>query len=337
MPSAPHRRRCTFCGAPINTPLKQGRPRIYCDVACRRKAQKLRDAQRGVPLQVPSARETVTRLARLAGRVAATQQERRPLALQLKLLESLAVQMERCRASLVHEAQIGGAEWTQIADWAGVTVDEAQSLWDDNSLRKLFPPSASRVDRTSEAVRRLARALSQLHAESETAIDEVAERTALDVAEVEQIFTGRASTTWPVIYMLTHELNGDSEDFRYLWECTQHRTPSPPAWPLQGHAGYFASALRGLRLAAGSPPLEDISLSATKPAACLKKILIGQHELSRSDAARLVRALDCPWEHLADLWQTVAQARTNLYGANAAQEPQCPDCRPGVNERDQRD
>ncbi|MEU8992838.1 hypothetical protein AB0C98_41745 [Streptomyces sp. NPDC048558] len=322
--TAVQRKQCGFCGKQLHPREGRGRRRDYCDAACRRRAQRARDAQRGQPLAVPSGIRMARELNFLASRLVAAERLRLPLETRLGLIDSILRQVERCAAAAVHETRQAGGGWDDVAAAAGMSAAQASARWDAPALRALFPPLQTADQRG--AVQRLADALAYLQVRSGVSADEAAERAGLRVAHLVRVLEGACTPSWPELYTLVCVFAGNPEDLRVLWESASG-TVRPPRLPAQGAAGYLAAALRGLHLAIGSPPLGELSKQALLPPECLTKVLAGRHTPPWSATARLVRALDGRIEDIEPLWEAVRRAAVDLHGATSSRQLGCPHCR----------
>jgi hypothetical protein len=266
---------CAFCGKEIGQSRRGGRPKDYCDPACRRRAQRQRDRERRAAEPSHTEWQVIT-----GDLFARTQQllaggsDQPALATALDLTARLRRDAECLAAVAVDSARCNGWTWTEVATAAGLSAAAARARWGGVRVQRLVseraqlsmseqtdrnlplptfsnkagaPPAGASED---SAVRELGTALRTLHVRSGVSLHFVSDITGLSLPVITAMFDGCRVPSWPETYMLSHALGGDPQDLQLLWHC---------AWgvPLSTEAvtgpGRLGAALRGARLAAGLP------------------------------------------------------------------------------------
>lgn len=274
MAERPHGSRCAWCGGPIEVKKAAGgRPRIYCDVQCRRRAKRERDRTRRdlAASWRPVAHDLVTNSLQLySGRNLNLQQV---MALAKRVAEDAD-----CLAGVAAQTALQrGATWERIAHDAELSLGVVTAKWggtrvsDQLAARNavLAVPEFSHADdssaaspsiagprirgiRRSDACRHLATALRTLHLRHGVSLPEAAAATRIPLVIIRDMVTGRTVEPWATTYAVAHALHGEPQDLLQLWELASGSRPAL-------HVGVtpLAPALRGAWLAAGSPSVTD--------------------------------------------------------------------------------
>ncbi|MFE9404701.1 hypothetical protein ACFYNY_23510 [Streptomyces sp. NPDC006530] len=254
------------------------------------------------------------------------QRQHLPLRVLLGAATEVERQAQRYAAAAVYEAIGAGAGWETVAAAAGMETAQAYSRWSSAKVLRLFRPSPGEnpelpAGQRRWAAERLGAALTQLQDCSQVSLLDAARQADLTPAFTTGVLSGEFMPPWPVVHMLASIFKGEPIELRALWECGQGRV-LPSRLSAEGTAGYLAAALRGLHLAAGRPPLEQLAkggLSATS----VGRILSGHVIPDWPDTAHLVSVLGGRPGDLHGLWQEVHSAVLTLYGAFP------PPCEPG--------
>ncbi len=275
--------RCEYCLSPVKRSTRGGRPRIYCRPLCRRRAQRERDRAQRVPRSAglswhPIAHDLVTNALYLHGN------KQLPLKDVLALAGNVGRDAECLAAVAVDAARNGGEGWSEIAVAAGRSEASARAKWGGSQVSRLVaarrpalakiewdpakvplvPRQGGRTAASSEDPRGLGAALRTLYRKARTSLVRVSAATGLPVSMVSALLEDRAVASWPEVYALAHALGGEPEDLRHLWECTaQDEVALDP----NGESERLAAALRGARLAAGSPELATVCPSGIEVSA----------------------------------------------------------------------
>lgn len=220
--------RCASCE--IEFPLRPGpgRPKSYCTVACRRRAQRQRDRGRDDLPRSEVSPEVSGRL--LLGRVLESART------ELRLDDSVVA----CRSGLsprkVREVLNGTAllSWGETLRLAGaldVRAGEVQRLWE--SAQGLTAHPASSID---VAAGELHDVLSSLHrAALRPAAGELARASGLHAPVVAAILRGDWVPDWPTAAHLASALGAEPALVRTLWERLHYAfLTSPAQFPRHG-------------------------------------------------------------------------------------------------------
>ncbi len=285
---------CVRCHAPIEEPARGGRPRIYCTVQCRRRAQRERDrARRGPgPSWQPIAYDLLLSSLQLHG---CCQQ------LNLKHILTLAGHVARdaeCLTAVAVDAALRrGERWQDIAAAAGVSQASARATWGGTRAQDLLaarvpPPVVPKVSgilppgtaprgavapcvphpRTADeavpgARQDLGVALRTLQKASGASLSQTATVTGLPLTVVTDMVAGRKVASWAETYTVAHALRGEPQDLVLLWErAAGEQLPVDKSSPDR-----LAAALRGAWLAAGAPSLaltSDVDVAVARAVLC---------------------------------------------------------------------
>lgn len=256
---------CSFCGKGIERTERGGRPKEYCDPSCRRRAQYRRDRERTTSKAPQGCWQLVTRdLVVRAEQLRAVDVDQLPLSEILELTRRLRQDTDCLAALSVDTVRHLGWSWSEVAAAAGLSEASARAWWGGVRVTRLLaaripltaardtPQSLTRTRDVAQAVRELGAALRTLHTTSGAGLTAVSAVTQLPVAVIDAMLEARRVASWPETYALAHALGGDPRDLRLLWWWA--RGEPFPTGARSGRA-HLAAALRGARLAAGSPPL----------------------------------------------------------------------------------
>ncbi|MFE0520852.1 helix-turn-helix domain-containing protein [Streptomyces sp. NPDC058954] len=337
MPSSgPQYGKCRYCQERFERTGKPGRKQEYCTPACRRQAQRERsNSARDVPQPVnnplPLARNIAESVQALAEGLLAAEYDEQDLTVRLGRAAELTREIEYYMGAAVHDARIQGANWDAIAAAASVSPGTARSRWAERSVRRRLQRYASersvarQRDPAGHGVQarlagpdgaspggpsgRLAAALSHLHRASGLTIREVADKMDLSPSYVSRILSGERVPVWPVVEALAHLFNGDPDELAVLWENAQGLTP-PARPPLPEAADRLHAALRGLYLAAASPPLTHIQKASggTLSMRTVTDILDGKVVPDWKTTVNYVRAVGGSPADVRPLWEAVHYA-----------------------------
>ncbi|MFE3900618.1 hypothetical protein ACFXPY_09685 [Streptomyces sp. NPDC059153] len=202
-----------------------------------------------------------------------------PLKDVLTLAGNVGRDAECLAAVAVDAARNGGDGWSEIAAAAGRSEASARAKWGGSQVSRLVaarrpalakivwapamdsvkaslvPRQGGRTAVSSGGPRGLGSALRTLYRKTRTSLIRVSAATGLPVSMVSALLEDRTVASWPEVYALAHALGGEPEDLRHLWECAaEGRAALEP----NGESERLAAALRGARLAAGSPELATV-------------------------------------------------------------------------------
>ncbi|GHF67762.1 hypothetical protein GCM10010218_56570 [Streptomyces mashuensis] len=276
---------CPVCARRFPQTPGPGRRKVYCCPACRRRAQRVRDG-RAEPPAAHSSRPLALRLAedlqRCAARLLEAEHAGRDLAVLLRAADELMGEVECYKAAAVHDARLRGAGWRDVSRAACVSEVTARQRWGEAAIRRrlqrrdaeraaqaagedipaAWEAAAGREELTGDpAARRLAAVLSELRRRSGLTLRDVATGNDLSPSYVSRILAGERLPTWPVVRTLATALGGDPAELRVLWEAGHGLAPAPRD-SIDAAAGRLRAALRGLYLAAGSPPYAELCRAA---------------------------------------------------------------------------
>jgi hypothetical protein len=142
---------------------------------------------------------------------------------------------------------------------------------------------------------------------SVTGVAAAAVGAGFSVDEADCVLAGKSILPWDRMRSLVEQLGGRSEDFRFLWQ-TSLQASSPPPASVEEAAGRLAAALRGMRLAAGQPPLDEVAELTGVSADRLEAILLCRCVPAWNTIAALAMALQADPSLLKNLWDGVRYA-----------------------------
>lgn len=312
---APLSARCAGCGHDFVQRTGPGRPRLYCGERCRRQAQRQRDRAK----RAAGDREQVTAAAlieemyRLTSRLSAELSG--PLAELLDTTSRLKRLSECLVGSTVGERLESGLGWAELAAAAGVSERSARARWNPQRVRRLAQDAAPSVlSQTTElpafawtgsGTGMLVGALRQLPGTASSAqVTAAAVRAGLSIEEADRALAGKGILPWDRMRSLVEQLGGRSEDLHFLWQASLQASSPPPA-SVEEAAGRLAAALRGMRLAAGQPPLDQVAGLTGMSADRLDAILRGRYVPAWDTVIALATALQTNPNLLRNLWDGV--------------------------------
>ncbi|MFE7531518.1 helix-turn-helix domain-containing protein [Kitasatospora sp. NPDC057542] len=133
----------------------------------------------------------------------------------------------------------------------------AAEAGDDTAAEDDAPPG-QRGERRDAA--RLSRALSHLQRSSGTTIRALSQAAEVSPSFVCRVLSGHKMPSWPITRSITEACGANPDDLRILWQTAQGARPRPPVIRRNDDELFtealatLRSALRGLHLAAFSPP-----------------------------------------------------------------------------------
>ena len=206
--------RCGFCGSRFCQRPGPGRPRRYCDTACRRRAQRQRDAARTRAADPPADARPPHNCVSLLTRLLHAEQQ--PLSLEALLGLAAGVDEEARRyAAAVTQQAVGPGPGSTHSRWNPVKDIQPTSAATPFSRTEPSPRERSR------AARRLGAALTQLRAGSQSTLRDAARQSGLPLSVTAQVLSGAHVPPWPVVHLLATVFQGEPADLRALWESSQ--------------------------------------------------------------------------------------------------------------------
>ncbi|ELP66217.1 helix-turn-helix domain-containing protein [Streptomyces sp. WI04-05B] len=334
MPSnGPQYGKCRYCKQRFERPDKPGRKQEYCNPGCRRRAQRERGRQvteQGSPL--PLGRNIAESVQVLAQGLLAAEYDEQGLEDLLRRAGELTKEVEYYVCAAVHDARMSGAGWETVAEAASVSAATARARWGGKTVERRLElraserasarprelaPQAAQLRGDGQEIRqpserssgKLGAALSHLHRCSRLTMREVAEQTGLSPSYVSRILSGDRVPAWPVVQALTDLFGGDPDELTVLWENAQGITPAARQ-PIPDAMARLKTALRGLYLAAASPPHARIHKASggVLSVAVVKDILSGQLVPDWKTTVAFVRAIGGTPADIRPLWEGVHYA-----------------------------
>ncbi|MFE5537076.1 helix-turn-helix domain-containing protein [Streptomyces sp. NPDC056492] len=326
---------CPQCKIRFFRPKTCGRPPKYCGTDCRTAAYRAR--QKTVLSYSHQHDEDVSRIAKSVSTRAAAALQHAQLPLPARPLDLVkdVLRLERDVADLkavaVRQAAEYGAPWTDIGDTLSMSVSAARAKYSDEQVAKIlhwraergsgpghrparprparpsFAPDSVQGESTlpspalpGDPAYQLTTALSHLHRASGRTQRWLAGEVGISASLLSLILLGKRHPKWKTVKAIAELCDADPADLRPLWEKAQGIPPVALPGPedfLQAAASLQA-ALRGMRIAAGSPDPDEI---------CLQHLTLSPR--------RVARALlgDRPERDLDD-WPFVAALTTALRG-----------------------
>ncbi|MGA4838155.1 helix-turn-helix domain-containing protein [Streptomyces sp. G45] len=131
---------CVVCDAPLVQRPGAGRRRRYCGTACRRRAQRLRQARAASAKdqQGPLGRSVAAEVHRLARQLLDAEARAEDLGALLDRAEAVRREVEIYTAAAVQDARHRGAKWEAIAEAAHVAPDTARSRWKPERVARMM-------------------------------------------------------------------------------------------------------------------------------------------------------------------------------------------------------
>ncbi|GHG52015.1 helix-turn-helix domain-containing protein [Streptomyces griseocarneus] len=344
MGASQERRTCAACGEEVVRRAGAGRPRDYCDVTCRRRAERDRARSRHRPPSVdvlPTGASAARGLRVLARRLEAAEDSRAPLGTRLAMAEQMVELARSYAGAAVHEARREGMSWRDVGSAGGVSEASARARWSEVQLVPLaakaaaMPADVLTVDE-ARAVREpvlqeqeedkdehslrshaLGQALSVLRERSGLGVREAARQADLAPAELRRILSGDHVPVWPVAHMLTTIFGGRPQEARILWEAAQGMRRPSRLTPAEA-ATNLRHALRGLHLAAGCPSFQEVGRASGLSAAAAAGVLSGRDLPDWPTTAALTVGLGAGPELVRGLWEEWDYARIADRSSGAA-------------------
>lgn len=307
-----------MCRGPLVQNAGAGRRRLYCSTACRRRAQRNRQARR-VPLptvQGPLGAEVAAEVRRLAQQLLDSEVRQEELATLLARADAIRRELEIYTAAAVQDARHRGEKWEAVGKAAHVAPETARARWGPERVARMMdlhandkraaparwrgPQLARLADVPEEAAGgpntvgvaspagQLASALEQLQATSGLTIREIADRTMLSPSFISRVLSGDRLPTWDLTCSLAVLFGADPAELRVLFEAA-HGMTVHGRQPVAVSIEQLHAAVRGLHRAAKSPSPERIEQYSRKAVTALQ-------------ARRVLSGIDVPeWEVLAAL------------------------------------
>ncbi|MEV6594750.1 helix-turn-helix domain-containing protein [Streptomyces acidicola] len=267
----------------------------------------------------------------LADGLLAAEYDEQGLRALLRRAGELTKEVEYYICAAVHDARTRGASWETVAEAASVSAATARGRWADKTVeRRLALRATERAVRTRDAAApvaqlrgesqkarqpsersasKLGAALSHLHRRSTLTMRQVADQTGLSPSYVSRILSGERVPAWPVVRALADLFGGDPDELTVLWENAQGLTPMARQ-PIPDATARLKTALRGLYLAAASPPYSRIHDASGQALSVpvIKDILNGQLVPEWKTTVTFVRALGGTPADIRPLWEAVHYA-----------------------------
>jgi transcriptional regulator with XRE-family HTH domain len=277
--------RCAQCGNALPPRTGTGRRKIYCEIACRRAAERerRRPSAAATPYQrqAPEAAEELVRLTRT---LLMAEYHGGSLSTLLEFAGEIAEEVAAYAAVAVQDARQTGLSWAEVAGAAKVSTATARSRWQPGrvarqlerrrSRRALLANAAAapvelnaprpaadaeeaeRPPGVHRAAQQLASALSHLREASGLAISDLARELEVSPSHVSRVVAGKRVPTWDMTGAMATVLGADPADLRAMWEAAVGLIPASGAPSHGDAAARLGAALRGLHLAAGRPAAE---------------------------------------------------------------------------------
>lgn len=135
-----------------------------------------------------------------------------------------------------------------------------------------------------------------------------ARRCGLTTEELEGVLAGDTVPNWPVVEALIDAYRGCAGEFQVLWQQAQG-VDGLTAWQsLDTAACRLRDTLRGLHLAAGSPPSGQLSAECGVPAKLVAAALQGTRVPDWATTMAIARALGASPLTVRPVWQEVHYA-----------------------------
>ncbi|MFD4791224.1 helix-turn-helix domain-containing protein [Streptomyces sp. NPDC058459] len=319
--SKPHQDVCVVCSGQLVQNTGVGRRRRYCGTACRRRAQRQRQASRAVTVeqQSPLGSAVAAEVHRLAGQLVDSEVRQEELGTLLERAGAIRRELDIYTAAAVQEARHRGEKWEDVARAAHVAPETTRTRWGPERVARMMvshanekgaAPARWRAARSApiaeaqeakDAVRpeavsamgQLASALTQLQVSSGKTIKEVADRAMLSPSFISRVLSGDRLPTWDLVCSLSGIFESDPAQLRVLFEAAHGMTPAQRQ-PVTATIQQLHAAVRGLHLAAKEPSAQKIEALSRKAvsAAAVRRVLAGHDVPDWEVLSALVRALD---------------------------------------------
>lgn len=300
---------CVGCGGDFPQRTGPGRRRDYCTPACRRRAQRRRQAaSSALPPGVAPVRQAARELLGSTLAVVDAHTSNVSLGELLALVDHLKEGVDRFVVSAVHQVRLTAGGWDGVAREAGVSAGAARSRWGAGRAGGrwaiAFPAARSRPagsDERLRARRLLADALAFLERVSGRAPQDVAQQTGLDSTLVEESLAGLRLPGWPEVGLIVSAMGGRPSQLRVLWRWAAGEPLGDAGTP----GTSLHDALAGLYLSAGCPPAGEVSawLNGRLAARRITAVLRGAVTPDWASTELLLAALGADPEPWRPLWQ----------------------------------
>lgn len=329
---------CVVCAGPLVQNTGAGRRRRYCGTACRRRAQRQRQARRSAVAeqQGPLGRAVATEVHRLAAQLLDSELRQEELATLLERAEAIRRELDMYTAAAVQDARHRGEKWEAVARAAHVAPETARARWGPERVARMMVlhandkraaparwrsarpvPAAeacedTAVDQSEHAaspVSQLASALTQLQVSSGRTIREIADLTMLSPSFISRVLSGDRLPTWDLVCALSDIFCSDPAELRVLFEAA-HGVTAPQRQPVTAAIEQLHAAVRGLYLAAKSPSADQIEVLSAKAVSvtAARRMLAGVDVPEWDVLSALVCALGGRPAEVKPLWEAVHYA-----------------------------
>ncbi|RPF39348.1 helix-turn-helix protein [Streptomyces sp. TLI_185] len=323
------------CAGPLEQSSGAGRRRKYCGTACRRRAQRNRQARRVVRVeqQGPLGGAVAAEVRRLAQQLLDSEMREEELGSLLERAEAIRRELDIYTAAAVQDARHRGEKWEAVARAAHVAPETARARWGPERVARMMDlhanekraaparwrgPGAGRLAEAAEGAvaepraegvspaGQLASALAQLQAASGLTIKEVADSTLLSPSFISRVLSGDRLPTWDLVCALAVLFGSDPAELRVLFEGA-HGLTAPGRQPVSAAIGQLHAAVRGLYRAAKSPSPERIEVLSSRAvsARTARRVLTGVDVPEWDVLAALVCALGGQPVDFQPLWEAV--------------------------------
>lgn len=306
-----------MCEGPIVQNTRTGRRRLYCSTACRRRAQRNRQARKKpvAAVQGPLGAAVAAEVRRLAQQLLDSEIRQEELGTLLERAEAIRRELDIYTAAAVQDARYRGEKWDAVARAAHVAPETARARWGPERVARMMDlhandkraaparwrgsqpvrladvPEDAASDGCAEVVSpagQLASALTQLQVASGLTIREVADATMLSASFISRVLSGDRLPTWDLTCSLARLFQAEAAELRVLFEAA-HGMTAHGRQPVGVAIAQLHAAVRGLHRAAKSPTAERIEQLSAKAVTAL-------------EARRVLAGIDVPeWEVLAAL------------------------------------
>ncbi|MFE5729956.1 hypothetical protein ACFQ7A_03440 [Streptomyces sp. NPDC056528] len=318
--------RCAFalCGRRFRRLKGPGRPRRYCQDACRRRAQRVRsNRQTQQALPAPTTQQghrAAQHLQTLAGQLVQAEQQGASLEELAGHALALNTQISQYLAATVRDARGKGLTCRETARQARLSEETVRALWTpctpprpahicSRQAQDADLPRDQAGSATATQGRHLGAAISCLLRTRGVTAQEAAHKTGLSHACVLRLASGHRVPDWPVVFSVVTAAGGLPGEFRYLWEQARS-IPHTSQHSAAASLTRFRNALRGLQWASGSLPHSTDNV--------LTAVLNGHLVPDWAMTQRIVQAFSGEPGGVKELWEDV---RHSLLSAGALLSP----------------
>lgn len=328
--------RCAFpqCGRRFRRLKGPGRPRRYCQDACRRRAQRVRSHRptEEVPLTHALRRGAgaAPHLQALAGDLAEAEQRGSGLEELAELALALSAEVGRYLGAAVHDSRAKGLSWSEVARQVHISEAAARAMWGPRTptrpmggqghrceVQTIDPAESETGPAPAAASRRLGAAVSCLLRTRGVTVPETARRAGLSSACILRLVTGHRVPDWPVVFTVVTAAGGRPEEFRLLWEWARKIQRSPRRSAAASLAR-FRNALRGLQWASGQTAAPTDA--ALEDRDVLTAVLNGELVPDWAATQQIVQRLKGNPDQVKALWEDVHHSFLITSGFLSSQE-----------------